>query len=360
VGVPVGIAVGNGIASNGIRTVVQARTGSPFLVAGSKRQRRTAVTAASVKCPRARSTTTMSSGTPFSETRTCIATRPRIRALRSSGGYTGLTTTIERGGRSGCLENGGAAGAVAGARVARGAESGARAKVWGRVGADHSISVRDGGTGVLAGVRVEVSAGTGVGGIGVEVLVGTAVGVCARVGDGGTGVRVGVRVAVRVGLGGAGVRVSVEVGVPVGAGVAEGGIGELVGVRVEVGEAVHVGGAGVEVTVWVGVRVFVGAGVAAGRTAVSVGEEIGVSVRVGTEVLVTVRIGISVGVRLMDGATGTAVTIALPALAVGGGSRRPARASRSCGTADSVSAGTSRRKSAWNASRISGSRASSP
>jgi hypothetical protein len=194
----------------------------------------------------------------------------------------------------------------------------------------------------------------------VEVLVGTAVSVCVRVGDGGTGVRVGVRVAVRVGLGGAGVRVSVEVGVPVGAGVAEGGIGELVGVRVEVGEAVHVGGASVEVTVWVGVRVFVGVGVAGGRTAVSVGWEVGISVCVGTEVLVTVRIRFSGGVRLIDGATRTAGAMALPALVVVGGSRRPARAPRSCGTADSVSAGTSRSKSARNASRISGSRASSP
>ena len=162
-----GAAAGNGIASNGIRTVVHARTGWPFLVAGSKRQLRTAVTAASVRCPRARSTTTRSSGTPVSETRTWIATRPRIRALRSAGGYTGLTTRIERGGRSGCLENGGAADPVTGVPAARGAESGARAKVWGPVGADASIGVRDGGIGVRAGVRVDVSAGTGVGGIGV-------------------------------------------------------------------------------------------------------------------------------------------------------------------------------------------------
>src|SRR6266542_2812415 len=145
-----------------------------------------------------------------------------------------------------------------------------------------------------------------------------------------------------------GVRVSVEVGVPVDVGVAEGGIGELVGVRVEVGEAVHVGGAGVEVTIWVGVGVFVGADVAGGGTAVSVGWEVGVSVCMGTDVLVTVRIRISVGVRLIDCTTRIAGAMALRAPAFGGGSGRPARESRSSGTAESVSAGRSRSKSARN------------
>ena len=133
-----------------------------------------------------------------------------------------MTTRIERGGRSGCLENGGAAGAVAGVRAARGAESGARARVCGWVEADDSVGVRDGKTDVLVGVRVEVSAGTGVGGIGMEVLVGTAVGGCVGVADGGTGVWVGVRE--RVGDGGRGVCVDVRVGVE------DGGTGVRVGV----------------------------------------------------------------------------------------------------------------------------------